>query len=132
VKTKAPKLTVAEMGILLALAEEKGLAAGLAAIPTPMNVVAGDLAGNPISGARVYHVPEGACGFAWVVIKPGTSRFARYLKKLGKAHKHYYGGVAVWIRAHGQSYDRKIAHARAMAKVLRKAGIDAYADGRLD
>ena len=33
---------------------------------------------------------------------------------------------------YGQSYERKYAHARAMAAVLREAGVNAYGEGRLD
>lgn len=82
-------------------------------VPTPMTVVGG--------GQRFY-VPDGACGFAWVIVKPGTSKFARWLK----ANKHarpdsYYGGVSIWISEHSQSVDRKTAHANAMADVLSTA-----------
>lgn len=102
-----------------------GQAAVIATIPTPMNV---------IDQARgiVYHVPDGACGFAWVNVLGGNSAFARWLVKNGYARKSYDGGVDIWISAYNQSIDRKAAHAGAMAKVFRAAGIPAYAFDRLD
>ena len=76
---------------------------------------------------------EGVCGFAWVNVKPGNSRFARWLKKEGHARTDsYYGGVTIWIRDHNQSYERKYAHAQVLAKILEEAGVKAYANGRLD
>jgi len=109
-----------------------GIDAGSNKIPTPMNVQEADLSGNPVPGSKVYHVPEGVCGFAWVIVKPGNSRFARFMKRRCESKPHYYGGVCHWIRQYNQSYERKMAHAEAFAEVLRKYGINAYADGRLD
>ena len=77
--------------------------------------------------------PIPICGFGWVNIKPGNSRFARWLVKEGYARKDsYYGGVCIWIGAHEQSYDKKLAHANAMANHFQEYGIKCYASGRLD
>lgn len=78
-------------------------------------------------------VEDGACGFAWINVKPGTSAFAKWLKAQGYARKdEYYGGVTVWVSQFNQSVQKKEAYARAVAKVLRDAGIKAYAASRLD
>lgn len=115
-------------------ARREGLAAGVQAAPQPMMVVEHS---NPLDDAsapkRAWHVPEGACGFAWVNIRPGTSPFARWLVKNGHARKAYYGGVEIWIREHGQSVERKEAHAHKMAAIFRdKLGVNAGAGSRLD
>lgn len=107
-------------------ARAAGLAAGNGSSPNPMVIY------NARNPAENYYVADGACGFAWVVVRPGNSPFANWLKKNGKASKHYAGGVSVWISDHGQSVGRKEAHAIAFAKVLQDAGIKAYAGSRLD
>lgn len=120
---------------LVRQAEEAGYAAALAARPTTM--VVGQAKG-PFSNEidytkKVYFEPEGACGFAWVIVRPGTSAFAKYLKKVGKARPDsYYGGVCVWVSQFNQSVARKEAYAQAYASVLSNAGVNAYANSRLD
>ena len=100
-----------------------GVAAAKAAIPEPM-VVSG-------MGQR-YFVSEGACGFAWVKVRPANSAFGNWLKKEKLARPAYNGGLDIWISDYNQSVARKEAHARAMAAVLKDAGINAFADSRLD
>ena len=86
-----------------------------------------------LDGGRVVDtVLDGPCGFAWVVIRPGTSRFARWAVANGHARKSYGGGVQLWMGGFNQSYTRKLAAAEALADCLRTAGIQAYASGRLD
>ena len=115
-------------------AMQAGLKAGGVITPTPMVVqqhrnMLDD--GSPV--VQQWHVPEGVCGFAWVNVRPGTSAFAKWLKeqRLAKTDS-YYGGVTVWIDQYGQSYQRKAAHAGAMAKVLSAHGIRANSNSRLD
>lgn len=111
-----------------------GIAAGEAAIPTPMIVAEGDVCVNGesvIPKGQAWYVSEGACGFAWVTF-PGNTAFGRWAKKAGFASKHYPSGLSYWVSHGGQSVDRKEAFARAMAQVLRDGGIDAHADSRLD
>jgi len=105
-----------------------GIKAGEECLPTPMNVVSrmGDDAG------KVYHVPEGMCGFAWVTVHPGNCSFAIWAKKNLGYSKAYGGGVQRWVNEFGQSYERKHAYAQAYAKILSLAGITAYAGSRLD
>lgn len=111
-----------------------GVMAAEACNPTPMVV---SEHANPIDDrspvVRSYTVPQGACGFAWIIIRPGNSKFANWIKKnnLGRTDS-YYGGVNIWIGDYGQSFEKKEAHARAMAKVIANSGIKALPYSRLD
>lgn len=112
---------------------EAGLEAGKAYSPTPMVV---QQHSNPLSDTspvvRSWRVPDGPCGFAGVVINPGTSSFARWLAKHKLADKWYWGGIYIPVMAHGQSLQRKEAHANAMADILKEAGIRCYTTSRMD
>lgn len=73
------------------------------------------------------------CGFAWVVIRPGTCSFARWAKKnVPLTDKHYHGGVRIWCPLGTQSMAIKEAYCEAYARTLNAAGIDAYAGSRMD
>jgi hypothetical protein len=108
---------------LYAKAWAAGVVAASAKVPEPM-VVSGM--------GKSYYVSEGVCGFAWVKVRPGNSAFAKWLVKEKLARGAYNGGVDIWIFDYNQSMDRKEAHARAMSKVLKEAGINAFADSRMD
>ena len=115
-------------------AAEAGREAGKAAVPAPMIVVEHE---NPLNDAspakKAWHVPGGACGFAWVTVTPGTCSFAKWLVKNKLAGKAYYGGVQISVSAFGQSVERKEACAHAMAEILKaELGVKAYAGSRLD
>lgn len=134
VKSPAPRLSEAESRELYARADAAGKKAADECVPVPMHVVERE---NPFDDnspiiKRYAPVMDGPCGFAWVIVKPGNSSFARYLKKIGFSRDSYYGGINVWVRGYGQSYMRKGAYARAFAGVLSEAGIDAYAMSRMD
>lgn len=117
-------------------ASEAGRKAGEANVPVPMIVgQAKSLTSNEIDYTKgpMHYVSDGACGFAWVIVRPATSSFAKWLVKNGHAKTAYYGGVQIWISAHGQSIGRKEAHAYVMAEILRtRLGVSAYSDSRLD
>lgn len=123
---------------LIVKAVTAGRAAGQAALPTPMTVTQHASPMNDASPVvQEWHVSEGACGFADVnfSMKSGLGRkFGQWLIKNDLARKDSYrGGVTIWISDHGQSIERKSAHASALAKVLQEAGIaDAYSSSRLD
>jgi hypothetical protein len=116
----------------------KAHAAGMQAAsthrPTPMVV------GTPLSpfgggidySRETYIVSQGVCGFAWVVIRPANSAFARWAKKTHGLRSGYGGGLHYWIGDFGQAYELKLAYARAFADTLREFGIRAFADSRLD
>lgn len=111
-----------------------GAQAGAAVIPQPMVVqerahVLDD--NSPV--VEEWVINDGVCGFAWVSVRPGNSSFARWLVKNGHGSSDSYaGGITIWISAYGQSMTRKSAHAAAMARVLREAGIKAYSQDRID
>ena len=136
------KLSNAEMKALLARAGAAGEQAFRAAIPAPMvvytpkNMMASLMGGDdggPDPSKPVDIVNEGVCGTAWVNIKPGGSRFARWLVKEGYGRSDSYrGGISLSLyRVCGdrgsQSLTRWEAAAHAVAEVLREAGITAYA-----
>jgi hypothetical protein len=118
---------------LYARAFAAGRMAGELAKPTPMVVTQRE---NPLNDnspiQQAWHVPEGVCGFAWIIVRPGGSSFARWLKTEKDHRRDYYGGICIWVDDHGQSMARKQAHAEAFAKVLREAGINAHANSRMD
>jgi hypothetical protein len=137
------KLTVADMKALIARAAEAGEKAYRDAIPTPMVVytpknMMASLMGGDDGGADpnepVYGVAEGVCGTAWVNIKPGGSRFARFILKEGMGRADSYrGGVnlspySICGDRGSQSLTRWEAAAHAIAEVLRDAGIKAYGE----
>jgi hypothetical protein len=107
----------------------RALAAGIVAYencrPRPMRLR---------DGNQVYDVDGGACGFAWVTIRPCRGPLVAYLKEKKLGRKGWEGGLVVWMGKffQGQSIERKEAAARAIAAVLKEAGVDAYADSRLD
>lgn len=118
----------------------KAVAAGAAALEAckPHGMLVGSaksLFGSEIDASKpVYYVEGGACGFAWVKIRPGSSAFAKWLVGKGYARGAYDGGVDIWIREGGQSMERKEAYAEAMAKVFREeGGIEkCYSQSRMD
>ena len=104
-------------------AKKAGLEAGNTVVPTPMQVVqhANPLDDNSPIVKAYEPVMDGCCGFAWINVKPGNSRFARWLKDMGLAKTDSYaGGVTIWIHEYNQNLTRKEKHAQAMAKVLRE------------
>ena len=119
---------------LLERAHLMGMDAGRRVGVTPMVVgTPTELFGNEIDCDKsTYHVSDGVCGFAGVVIKPARGKFVSYLKSLGMGYKHYYGGWYVSVREFGQSMTRKEAYADAFAKVLTEEGMSCYVDSRMD
>jgi len=105
-------------------AYQAGIEAGKSAMPIPMYVID--------QGIPIDRIDDGACGFAWVTVRPANSSFAIWAKKQGIMRPMYGGGVTYWVSSFGQSVDRKAAFAGAYAKVLRENGIQATAGDRLD
>lgn len=126
--------TPGEMQAIYDEAFNAGMEAGNAHNPTPIMVgEAVGLSSKIDYSKQTYFVPEGVCGFAWVNIKPANSRFARFLlnKKLARTDS-YAGGICVWVREFGQSYERKRAFAQAFVKILSAYGVKCYSESRLD
>jgi len=134
-ESKARKARYAEFEAVFNEANRAGFAAGEAAKPAAMIV---SQRANPLDDdsavEKEWYVPDGVCGFAWIKVMPATSSFAKWLVKSGNAKgRAYGGGIDIWVSSHGQSYERKVAHASAMAKVLsEKLGVKCYAQSRLD
>ncbi len=100
--------------------------------PAPMTVQRHAISMNDSSPIiEEWHVPEGVCGFAWVMIKGNTS-FGRWAKKQGHAHKGYRSGLSIWVRQFGQCYEKKVAYAAAFANALNVNDVVAHAQDRLD
>jgi len=106
-------------------AYEAGIQAGVNCRPVPMQVL------DELNG-QAWRVDDGACGFAWVTVKPANSAFAKWAQAQGIMRKAYGGGVQYWVSEFGQSEERKAAFAYAYARVLCEAGINAFAGSRLD
>ena len=103
-------------------------------IPTPMIVQEHS---SPIDDnspvKRQYYCGGGVCGFAWVKVIPATQPFARWLKKQKIVDSvSYTGGYDIWVHEGGQLMELKEAYAQAFSEVLRKHGIDVYAQSRMD
>ena len=88
---------------------------------------------------KSWYVEDGACGFAWVNIRPASKRGLRdcemvgYLKKNNKgSYSEYDKCWQVWIYEYNQSMQKKEAYADAVAEVLREYGIDANSGSRMD
>lgn len=131
----ANKIRDAEFQALWDKAVTAGKAAGAARTPTAMIVGhPSKFMGNDVDLSKEHWIePEGVGGFAWVIVKPGTSAFAKWLKAKKYARTDsYYGGVSIWIGDYNQSMERKSAHAGALANVLAEAGYNAYSMSRMD
>jgi len=87
-----------------------------------------------VDGSREYFVADGACGFAWVTIRPGNSKLARAAKQYAGARAAYNGGVQIRISQFNQSVAKKEAYAGAYAAALRglTGETRVYAGSRLD
>jgi hypothetical protein len=110
---------------LIDAAYNAGIKAGTECRPVPMHVL-------DSLGGQAWRIDDGACGFAWITVKPANCAFANWAKKAGYMRPAYGGGVQYWVSEFGQSEERKAAFAGAFARVLCEAGINAFAGSRLD
>lgn len=131
-----PKNEHTAFAALYAQAVAAAKAAAAACTPTPMVVSeAQGLSDLPKPGGKSWYVPDGVCGFAWVHMK-ATLPFARWAKAQGHARKGYPTGcdISAYRMAPeiNQSLERGEAAARAAAAVLRQAGVECFAESRID
>lgn len=106
---------------LLDKAHAAGEEAAKACVPTPMHI------------RGFAPIADGVCGFAWITIKPATSKLAKAAKEHYGARPAYGGGIQIWVSAYDQSMQRKEAYAHAFARVLNDAGHDrVYPGSRMD
>lgn len=126
------KASGAEFQTIYDKAHKAGIRAGTDALPTTM-LVAERV--NPLDAnsqvKRTWVVPEGLYGFAWISF-PGNTAWARWCKAQGLDGNDYPRGKLIWVSQFGQSYERKLAYAKAFATVLNENGIRCYSCGRLD
>ena len=97
-----------------------------------LNVVPMIVSENSERCQREWFVPDGVCGFAWVVVRPANCAFAKWMKANKNCHTAYGGGMQYRISAFNQSMQRKEAYAVAFAGVLYQFGINAHAGSRMD
>ena len=106
-------------------------------------LLAADLAARAAVKANAHRENRFAldCGFAWVVIKDGRSMVAKVASEAksgqpGHGYKHHKRGFVVYMPGreehNGQSVAIFQAGAQAFAEVLKAAGIECFADYRLD
>ena len=86
---------------------------------------------DPYSRKRYPGFPRH--GKAYVRIKPGTIKMARWLKSEDVAvpTEETSGGVLMEIHGYENSYDQRMAHAKGVADVFQMFGIDATVEGTL-
>lgn len=111
----------------------------------------GDVFHNPAKESRVVGTMTSLCGFAWIkfpckgagaglwrwikangVMRDGLNNTSYKVDGQSYSRDTYAGGIMAWVGEGGQAVDVKQAYANAFAKVLREAGVDAYAHYRLD
>ena len=73
---------------------------------------------------KEWNVPDGVCGMAWLVSRPGGSSFSHWVAKTQGSSAAYGGGkyINLPFGRSSQSLERKTAGANAMADVL-EAGL---------
>jgi len=114
-------------------ARQAGIDAGTLALPTPMVVQQhANMLDDKSPVTQSWFVPDGVCGFAQIIVTPGTCSFAKWLSQNSLGKKHYYGGIGVCVSDFGQSHTRKVAYAGAFCQVLDKYKIKSYVWERLD
>ena len=125
---------------ILVEASESAEQAVKACRPTPIIVGSPSTPlGNDVDPTQqTWFVEGGVCGFASVVIKPARGSIVAELKKRKIGSAHYGGGYSFssWQLApsirQDQSYERAVAAARGAVEVLKKYGVNAYVDARID
>jgi len=109
---------------------------------TPQAIIVGSPStplGNDVDpNQKTWFIEGGVCGFASVVIKPARGNIVAELKKRKIGSAHYGGGYSFssWQLApsirQDQSYERACAAAKGAVEVLKKYGVNAYVDARID
>lgn len=107
-------------------AHEAGHKAAMAHNPRPMVIR------DEMSGHTYEPILDGVCGFAWVVIRPGNSPYANFLKRHNLGDRGYGGGVHIWVSDYNQSMEKKEAYAQAYAATVCANGIQASWSSRMD
>lgn len=86
-----------------------------------------------IGSDACYIVADGACGFAWLEIRPARGSLVTFLKKSGIGRVDSYNGCyRVSIHSFNQSIAKKEAYAQGVAGALRGNGYEVFANSRMD
>jgi hypothetical protein len=86
-----------------------------------------------IGSDSVYIVADGACGFAWLEIRPARGSLVTFLKKAGIGRVDSYNRCySVSIQYFNQSIAMKQAYAQAVANALCASGYEVFANSRED
>ena len=82
---------------------------------------------------KIYRVAGGACGFAYIHIKPARGKFVTYLKKNNIGYRDSYrGGYSIPCYEGNQIMELKEAYTAAFADVLYENGLNVYTSSRMD
>jgi len=109
--------------LVFSMAHRRGMKAGQACRPRPVKMQATADPWDPQAAViDEWDEPEGACGFAWVVLPPGW--LTDWLLETGLGTETNQG-VVLPVPFFGQSYERKLAYARTVARYLTKLRIPA-------
>lgn len=117
-RADAKQMFVSLLGDSIVNANNNGRSAATVASVEPIGFVRDSSCPND-----PYYVASGVCGFAWVVVKGARGLLRSELLEHG-FRLHYGGGLCLWISEHGQSYDKKKAHADEFADSLRESFAD--------
>ena len=134
-KKKVASGPAVDYAALFNRAHAAGMEAGNACVPVPMQVVQRE---NPLDDtSRVVKayapVMDGVCGFAYVIVRDARTAAAKaFVKHAGARVSSYHKGAVLSVWEFNQSLERKEKFATAYAAVLKQAGIDCYADSRMD
>jgi hypothetical protein len=86
-----------------------------------------------VTGNERANKPTDAIGFGWVKVSPGNRGFGAWLVRNGLANGAHDYGVNVYPPSLGTTaLAPKDAYCIAFARVLREAGVECFADSRLD
>ncbi len=115
-------------------AHQAGMQASRDARPEPMVVAQhANVLDDSSPVVKTWDAPEGVCGFAWLVIRPGTQGFARWINRNNKGKSStYHQGTMVFAGGRTQSMERNQAYVRAFGKVITDAGIKCQSYSRMD
>jgi len=104
-------------------------------VPTPMTVVENQ---DPLDDnsplKKAWFVRSGVCGYAWLVVRPGNSSFAKWMRKNKDSRQAYHGGEHWSCPLRIQSMEIQIAYIHEFVRVLESElkDIKVYSMNRMD
>lgn len=127
-----PKMSDAQYSAFIEKAHQAGMAAGEVVQTATMvvGVPTTPLSSDIDPSKKVYMVPDGICGFAYLNTA-GNTPFGRYCKRLGW-RPAFRGGLFTSVRPFGQSLERKTAYAQAWVASMQESGVSVSYETRVD